>query len=62
MSFIIGVRLHIFSKNTMMLCSSQCITGVEGNCLITSDVNLDHLVKGYLLGFATVKLPFLLCN
>lgn len=32
---------------------------VDADCLITDDVNLDHLVEGRLSGVSTVKLSHL---
>lgn len=57
--FIIGVVLCNFSKNTTKTVCPRCSwDGEWRGCLITGDVNLDHLVKGVACGFTTIQLLF----
>lgn len=48
----VRLRLWIFGKNTTeVMCPSQCILSgiIMLRCLMTGEVNLDHLVRWYLL-------------
>lgn len=65
LSFLVIHDLDMFEEYCQEFCRISLIWGLSNICLhlITSDVNLDHLITKMVYdSFLTVKLVFFLCS